>query len=300
MLAKEQYKVEKTLQKENLKIAIQKNGRLSEDSLKVLEHMGLDLETYGRRLFATCRNFPVEVLFCRDDDIPGYVESGVADLGIVGQNIVRETGAELVELSKPGFGYCRLTAAVPKKSDITTLAELEGKSIATSFPRLTKELFAARNVNVKVIEITGAVEIAPALGVADAILDITSTGSTMMLNDLKPIDVLMETEAVIVSGKRELNPAKQRLVQQMLTRLEGVLAAKNSKYILMNAPAASLEDIRKVCPGLNAPTVMNLARDGWIAIHAVIEEAQFWEVFPELKTLGAEGILVMPIEKIIP
>ena len=292
--------MEKTLQKDNLKIAIQKNGRLSEDSLKVLEHMGLELETYGRRLFATCRNFPVEVLFCRDDDIPGYVESGVADLGIVGQNIVLETGAELVELSKPGFGYCRLTAAVPKKSDVMQLAELEGKSVATSFPRLTEQLFTARGVNVKVIEITGAVEITPALGVADAILDITSTGSTMMLNDLKPIEVLMETEAVIVSGKRELNPAKQRLVQQMLTRLEGVLAAKNSKYILMNAPAASLEDIRKVCPGLNAPTVMNLARDGWIAIHAVIEEAQFWEVFPELKALGAEGILVMPIEKIIP
>lgn len=292
--------MEKTLQKENLKIAIQKNGRLSEDSLKVLEHMGLELETYGRRLFATCRNFPVEVLFCRDDDIPGYVESGVADLGIVGQNIVRETGSKLAELSKPGFGYCRLTAAVPKKSEITQLSELEGKSIATSFPRLTKELFETRGVNIKVIEIAGAVEITPALGVADAILDITSTGSTMMLNDLKPIEVLMETEAVIVAGSTKLPGAKQRLVDQMLTRLSGVLAAKNLKYVLMNAPSKSLESIKKVAPGLNAPTVMPLARDGWIAIHAVIDEAQFWEVFPELKALGAEGILVMPIEKVIP
>lgn len=292
--------MEKTLQKENLKIAIQKNGRLSEDSLAVLEHMGLDLETYGRRLFATCRNFPVEVLFCRDDDIPGYVESGVADIGIVGQNVVRESGSELTELSMPGFGYCRLTVAVPKKSKIVTLSQLEGKTIATSFPRLTRELFEARDIDVKIIEISGAVEITPSLGVADAILDITSTGSTMMLNDLRPIETLMETEAAIVAGPKALPVAKQRLLDQMLTRLQGVLAANNLKYVLMNAPATSLESIKRVAPGLNAPTVMELARDGWIAIHAVIDEEQFWEVFPELKSLGAEGILVMPIEKIIP
>lgn len=292
--------MEKTLQKENLKIAIQKNGRLSEDSLKVLEHMGLELETYGRRLFATCRNFPVEVLFCRDDDIPGYVESGVADLGIVGQNIVRETGSKLVELSKPGFGYCKLTAAVPKNSSVTTLEEFEGMSVATSFPSLTHELFAERGINVKIIEITGAVEITPALGVADAIIDITSTGSTMALNDLKPIEILMETEAVIVSGNKKLPTVKQRLVEQMLTRLSGVLAAKNLKYVLMNAPASSLDDIKQVTPGLNSPTVMNLAKEGWIAVHTVIDESTFWEVFPKLKSLGAEGILVMPIEKVIP
>jgi len=292
--------MEKTLQKENLKIAIQKSGRLSEESLEVLEHMGLDLETYGRRLFATCRNFPVEVLFCRDDDIPGYVASGVADLGIVGQNVVMESGSTLVEVSKPGFGYCRLTVAVPKKSPIETLEQLEGKTVATSFPRLTAELFAERNVTVKIIEISGAVEITPALGVADAILDITSTGSTMMLNDLRPIETLMETEAVIVAGPNKLSASKQRLVDQMLTRLQGVLAAKNLKYVMMNAPEASLEAIKRVAPGLNSPTIMNLTRDGWIAIHAVIDEAQFWKVFPELKELGAEGILVLPIEKMIP
>lgn len=292
--------MEKTLQKENLKIAIQKNGRLSEDSLEVLEHMGLQLETYGRRLFATCRNFPVEVLFCRDDDIPGYVESGVADIGIVGQNVVQESGMELAELSKPGFGYCRLTVAVPKKSDINTLAQLDGKVVATSFPNLTRRLFEEHDVTVKIIEISGAVEITPALGVADAILDISSTGSTMMLNDLRPLETLMETEAVIIAGPKALPIAKQRLVDQMLTRLSGVLAAKDFKYVLMNAPAASLEAIKGVAPGLNSPTVMNLAREGWIAIHAVINEEQFWNVFPELKTLGAEGILVMPIEKIIP
>jgi ATP phosphoribosyltransferase len=292
--------VEKTLQKDNLKIAIQKNGRLSEDSLKVLEHMGLELETYGRRLFATCRNFPVEVIFCRDDDIPGYVESGVADLGIVGQNIVLETEANITELTKPGFGYCKLTVAVPKNSPITVLRELNGKSIATSFPQLTKKLFNDRNISVKVIEIAGAVEITPALGIADAILDITSTGSTMMLNDLKPIESLMKTEAVIVAGTTPLSAQKRLLVDQMLIRLHGVLAAKNKKYVLMNAPSESLESITKITPGLTSPTVMPLAKKGWISIHTVVDEETFWRVFPELKKLGAEGILVMPIEKVIP
>ena len=262
--------------------------------------MGLEIETYGRRLFATCRNFPVEVLFCRDDDIPGYVASGVADLGIVGQNVIRETGADLVELSKPGFGYCRLTVAVPKKSSIMTLNQLSGKTIATSFPRLTEELFRERGTKVNIIEIAGAVEITPALGVADAILDITSTGSTMMLNDLRPIATLMETEAVVVAGKRKLSESRQRLIDQMLTRLSGIRSAKNLKYVLMNAPETSLEAIKSVAPGLTSPTVMKLARDGWIAVHAVIDEDQFWDVFPELKELGAEGILVMPIEKIVP
>ena len=292
--------MEKTLQKDNLKIAIQKNGRLSEDSLKVLEHMGLELETYGRRLFATCRNFPVEVLFCRDDDIPGYVESGVADLGIVGQNIVLETGSNVKELTKPGFGYCKLTAAVPKNSSITRLEELEGKSIATSFPALTRDLFEKRNISVKIIEITGAVEITPALGIADAILDITSTGSTMMLNDLKPLESLLETEAVIVAGNKVQPPRKQQLIDQMLIRLHGVLAAKNKKYVLMNAPETSLAGITEITPGLTSPTVMPLAKKGWISIHTVVEEETFWRVFPELKALGAEGILVMQIEKVIP
>lgn len=292
--------MEKTLKKENLKIAIQKNGRLTDDSLQVLEDMGLELETYGRRLFATCRNFPVEVLFCRDDDIPGYVESGVADLGIVGQNIVWEKGAALKEVSQPGFGYCKLTVAVPKKSDIEDITELNGKTIATSFPNITKQLLAERNVDVDIIEITGAVEITPALGVADAILDITSTGSTMVLNDLRPLETLADTEAVVVSSNKPLLPAKKRLLDQMLTRLNGVRAAKNMKYVLMNAPEESLEKIKQVAPGLNSPTVMSLARPGWIAIHAVVDEEVFWGVFTELKALGAEGILVMPIEKIIP
>ncbi|MFZ3010203.1 MAG: ATP phosphoribosyltransferase [Candidatus Microsaccharimonas sp.] len=291
--------MEKTLKKENLKIAIQKDGRLTEESLKVLKLMGLDLETYGRRLFATCRNFPVEVLFCRDDDIPGYVESGVADLGIVGKNIIIEEKSELSELMKPGFGYCRLMVAVPKESTIQSISDLEGKSIATSFPTTTKQYFDDQGINVKIVQIAGAVEITPALGVADAISDITATGSTMILNDLRPIETILETEAVIVAGPKKLSNDKQELLDQMLTRLEGVIAARSLKYVMMNAPKTSLEAIKQITPGLNAPTVTELARSGWIAIHAVIDEDKFWQVVPKLKNLGAEGILVLPIEKIV-
>lgn len=293
--------MEKSLKKENLKIAIQKSGRLTDESLKVLEHMGLEIESYGgRRLFATCRNFPVEIIFCRDDDIPGYVESGVADIGIVGQNIILESGSKLKEISKPGFGYCKLTIAVPKNSGINELSELKGKSIATSFPNITRQFFESCDIPVKIIEITGAVEITPALGVADAIVDITSTGSTMILNDLRPIEEIMETEAVIAVGEKSLPKSKQALLQQMITRLKGVLTANGLKYVMMNAPKDSLDAIKNVAPGLNAPTVMELAREGWIAVHAVINEAQFWKVVPDLKKLGAEGILVLPIEKIVP
>lgn len=292
--------MEKTLKAGNLKIAIQKSGRLTEDSLKVLEHMGLQIETHGRRLFATCRNFPVEILFCRDDDIPGYVESGTTDVGIVGQNIISECQSKNIELSKPGFGYCRLTVAVPKKSDISELNDLQGKTIATSFPNITKQIFKDKSIDVKVVEITGAVEITPALGVADAILDVMSTGSTMMLNDLRPLETVMESEAVIIRGPRPLENGKQIILEQLLTRLQGVLDAQDLKYIMMNAPRTSLGKIMKLTPGLNSPTVTELAREGWIAIHTVIDETEFWRVASKLKSLGAEGLLVLPIEKIIP
>lgn len=291
--------MEKTLKKENLKIAIQKDGRLTDDSLEVLEQMGLELETYGRRLFATCRNFPVEVLFCRDDDIPGYVESGVADIGIVGNNILKESRMQATELLRPGFGYCKLAIAVPKESQIQSVEDLAGKRISTSFPNTVEDYFKARNIDVKIVEIAGAVEITPALGVSDAIVDITATGSTMVLNDLRIIETIDETEAVIISNGEQLPAQKQQLLEQMLTRLSGVTAAKNLKYVMMNAPEATLEEIKTIAHGLNSPTVMKLARDGWLAIHAVINEDEFWEIVPKLKKLGAEGILVLPIEKIV-
>lgn len=290
----------KTLEAKNLKIAIQKSGRLTEDSLATLEHMGLQIETYGRRLFATCRNFPVEILFCRDDDIPGYVDSGIADVGIVGQNIVAESCLNLVELSKPGFGFCRMTVAVPKKSDYRMLEDLNEKTIATSFPNFTKKVFTDLGIKIKVVQIAGAVEITPSLGVADAILDVMSTGSTMMLNDLRPLQVVLESEAVIVRGSKQLTKLKQQILEQLLTRMQGVLNAKNLKYVMMNAPRDSLEEIKMLTPGLNAPTVIELARDGWIAVHTVINESEFWKVVSRLKQLGAEGLLVLPIEKIVP
>jgi len=291
--------MDKRLKKENLKIAIQKDGRLTEESLKVLRLMGLDLETYGRRLFATCRNFPVEVLFCRDDDIPGYVKGGIADIGIVGQNILAEAGVTARELIKPGFGYCELALAVPKESKIQSIEELRGKKIATSFPEITKQYFDERGIDVEIVMIAGAVEITPALGVADAIADITATGSTLLLNDLRRLETMMETEAVLIGNEKNLVGDKAELVTQMLTRLEGVLAAKNLKYIMMNAPKASLENIKQVAPGLDAPTVMELTKPGWVAIHAVMDENKFWAVANDLKSYGATGILVLPIEKMI-
>ncbi len=291
--------MEKQLKKENLKIAIQKDGRLTEESLKVLRLMGLDLETYSRRLFATCRNFPVEVLFCRDDDIPGYVKSGIADIGIVGQNILSEANIDAKELIKPGFGYCELVIAVPKDSKIQTVNGLAGKTIATSFPNTTRRYFENLGINVEIAIIAGAVEITPALGVADAIVDITATGSTLVLNDMRKLESIMETEAVIIQTGKELSKAKQELVSQMVTRLDGVLAAKKLKYIMMNAPKESLEAIKQIAPGLDAPTVMELTKPGWVAVHAVMEEDIFWEVANGLKDLGARGILVLPIEKLI-
>ncbi len=283
----------------NIKLAIQKEGRLTEETLKILENAGFELETHQRRLFAVCRNFPLEVLFVRDDDIPDYVQSGVVDLGIVGQNLIYEESAEVTELFKLGFGYCSLSVAVPKESTITKVEDLENKKIATSYPNSTKKFFLARNINVEIIKIAGAVEITPALGVADAIVDISATGSTMTLNDLRPIENILSSEAVLVSNTKSLMNGKGDNINLILTRFKGVLSAKRFKYIMMNAPKKSLNKIKKIANGLNSPTVMPLAKDNWIAIHAVIEESEFWDIIPKLKEVGAEGILVSSIEKII-
>lgn len=287
------------LKRKNIKLAIQKEGRLTEETIKLLESAGLELETYQRRLFATCRNFPIEILFVRDDDIPDYVQNGVADLGIVGKNLILEENADVVELLKVGFGYCSLTIAVPKESNITNVSQLDGKRVATSYPNSTENFFKEKNINVKVIKISGAVEITPALGVADAIVDITATGSTMVLNDLRPIGEILQSEALLVANPESLKNGKGSNIDQLITRFKGVLSAKNYKYIMMNAPKSALEDIKKIAPGLNSPTIMPLAKEGWIAIHAVVEEGQFWYIAEKLKELKAEGILVSPIEKII-
>ena len=292
--------MDKKLNKENLKIAIQKDGRLTEDSLRTLRMMGLEFEVYGRRLFAACRNYPVEILFCRDDDIPGYIERGTVDIGIVGQNVLREVGATATrEILRPGFGYCKLVAAVPKESNITTIKDLQGKIIATTFPNTTRKYFAKRGIDIKTTVIAGSVEITPALGVADAIVDIMASGSTLLLNDLRPIETILETEAVLVRNEKKLSKDKEDLIAQMLVRLESALVAKNLKYIMMNAPKENIDKIKNIAPGLDAPTVVELTKPGWLAVHAVMNEDEFWKVASKLKSLGARGILVSPIEKII-
>ena len=291
--------MDKRLKEENLKIAIQKDGRLTEESIKALRLMGLEFEAYGRRLFAVCRNYPVEVLFCRDDDIPGYVKSGVADLGIVGQNIMRESGVSANEIIRPGFGYCKLVVAVPKESKINSIEGLRGKKIATTFPNTTKQYFDERGIDIETTTISGAVEITPALGVADAIADITASGSTLILNDLRPVETILETEAVFIRNENKLSVEKEALIKQITTRLEAALTAKNLKYIMMNTPKESLEEIKRIAPGLDAPTVMELTKPGWLAVHAVMDENEFWSIANKLKSLGARGILVLPIEKMI-
>lgn len=265
----------------------------------MLESSGLELESYQRRLFATCRNFPIEILFVRDDDIPDYVQSGVVDLGIVGQNLIYEGNADVVEMLKLGFGFCSLILAVPKESSISSMEQLANKRVATSYPYSTSQFLKKYKLPVKIIKISGAVEITPSLGVADAIVDIAATGSTMVLNDLKPIATILQSEVVLVANPKSLKNGKGPNIDLLITRFKGVLSAKHYKYIMMNAPKESLEKIKKIAPGLNSPTVMELAKPGWIAIHAVIEEGRFWNIAEKLKNLGAEGILVSPIEKII-
>lgn len=288
----------KKLKNKNLKIAIQKDGRLTNDSLKVLKIMGIEIETYSRKLFATSYNLPVEILFCRDDDIPNYVENGTADIGIVGQNLIAETNAKVTEIAKPNFGYCSLAVAVPRESSITSIDELKDKKIATSFPNITKKYFKDKNINIKAVPISGAVEITPALGVAEAITDITVSGSSLIMNDLKQIDTIMSSEAVIIKNNK-LDKSKEKLLSQLLERLKATLKAKNLKYIMMNAPEESLDKIKQIAPGLDAPTVMKLTKPNWLAIHAVIDENIFWSTTNKLKDLGAQNILVLPIEKLI-
>lgn len=286
------------LKNKNLKIAIQKDGRLTNESLKILKIMGIEIETYSRKLFATSYNLPVEILFCRDDDIPNYVENGTADIGIVGQNLIAETNAKVTEIAKPNFGYCNLAVAVPRESSITSIDELKDKKIATSFPNITKKYFKDKNINIKAVPISGAVEITPALGVAEAITDITVSGSSLIMNDLKQIDTIMSSEAVIIKNNN-LEESKEKLLSQLLERLKATLKAKNLKYIMMNAPEDSLDKIKQIAPGLDAPTVMKLTKPNWLAIHAVMDENIFWSTTNKLKDLGAQNILVLPIEKLI-
>ena len=281
-----------------LKLAIQKSGRLSETSLKLLEECGIKISNGTRKLKAVSSNFPLEILFLRDDDIPQYVEQGVADIGILGMNEVLEQKKQIETIQKLGFAQCRLSLAIPKEENYNGIQYFESKKIATSYPEILSNYFQEKNINAQIEKIGGSVEIAPGIGLSDAIFDIISTGSTLLTNGLKEVETVVESEAVLVSNN-DLSEDKKDILKKLLFRINAVKEASESKYILLNAPNENLEKIINILPGMKSPTILPLAESGWSSIHSVIKEDQFWEVIEKLKNEGAQGILVLEIEKMI-
>ena len=281
-----------------LKIAIQKNGRLNEKSRDLLRQSGFEFSNGNVSLRDSCTNFPLEILYLRDDDIPGYVSDGVVDIGIVGLNIVSEKSFDVKIIEFPGFAKCRLSIAVPQGFEYAGLKCLEGKTIATSYPVILKNYLENNYVQAKIHEISGSVEIAPVIGLTDAICDIVSTGSTLISNGLKEVETVMESEAVIIANTA-VDGEKQKILEKFLLRIKSVKKAKNTKYILLNSPNDCIEKIVKILPGMKSPTILPLAEDGWSSLHSVIAEDTFWEKIEQLKEAGAQGILIVPIEKMI-
>jgi len=281
-----------------LRIAIQKSGRLYEDSVQLLKECGIDLRNVKDRLRTVSENFPIEVFFLRDDDIPEYVEDGVADIGIVGQNVLAEKDRKVDTVEALGFGKCRLSIAIPKAVEYDGIQSLEGKRIATSYPHLVKSFLAENKVTASIHEISGSVEIAPGIGLSDVIVDLVSSGGTLFMNGLKEAEIILESQAVLVARKN-LDEQKMAILDKLLFRIRAVKKAKKSKYILMNAPNDQLENIISLLPGMRSPTILPLAKEGWSSVHSVLSEDKFWEIIEKLKAAGAEGILVVPIEKMI-
>lgn len=283
-----------------LKLAIQKNGRLTQDTLELLKDCSLKIDNYKERLFVPVQNFPLDVLFLRDDDIPEYVQDGVADLGIVGENIVLEKKADVERVAQLGFGKCTLGIGIPENKELNSIQELNGKTIATTYPNLLKNFLAANKINSKVIELSGSVEIAPSLGIADFICDLISTGNTLKLNKLKKSFEVLKSEAVLIRNPELKNfQDKEISFNNLLKRINSSLNAKTSKYIMMNIPKSSLEEIIKIIPSLKSPTILSLADENMLAIHAVIPVDTFWEIEDKLRNAGASGILLLPIENIL-
>ena len=279
-------------------IAIQKSGRLNEESLRMLKKCGISIDNGKDQLKAPARNFPMEVLYLRNGDIPQYLRDGVVDLAIIGENLIHEKGKDLIVLEKLGFSRCRVSIAVPKESIFNNVKELDGKRIATSYPNTVVEFFSKNAINADIHIINGSVEIAPSIGLADAICDIVSSGSTLFKNNLKEVAKILESEAVLVQSPN-LSSEKQKIVEKLLFRIGTVIRAKKSKYILLNAPNDKIELISNILPVLKSPTVLPLAKEGWSSLHSVIDETSFWKVIDELKSAGAEDILVCPIEKMV-
>lgn len=281
-----------------LKIAVQKSGRLSEKSLELISETGISLINSDRKLISKSSNFPIEILFLRDDDIPQYVADGVADLGIVGENIIREKKSPVDVVERLGFAKCRLSLAIPKSVDYKGVAYFNGKKIATSYPNILNDFLAENNIKAEIHEISGSVEIAPGIGLADSIFDIVSSGSTLISNGLQEVEVVMKSEAVII-GHPGLSDEKKKILDKLLFRMHSVQKARKNKYILLNAPAINIDKIISIIPGMKSPTVVPLAKEGWVSVHSVLEETQFWDIIDQLQECGAEGILVIPIEKMI-
>lgn len=281
-----------------LKIAVQTKGRLNEDSLKLIDEAGIKLPLSTRKLISTAANFPLEALFLRDDDIPQAVAAGVADVGIVGENEMLEKNEKVVIAKRLGFSKCRLSLAIPKDDEYTGVEYFNGKKIATSYPEILRDYFEKNNIKAEIHVINGSVEIAPGIGLADAIFDIVSSGSTLVSNRLKEVEVVVKSEAVLVANPN-LSEVKKAILEELIFRMESVQRAEKKKYILLNAPNEKLTEIESYLPGMKSPTVMPLAEEGWSSVHSVIEEKDFWEIIGKLKAAGAQGILVIPIEKMI-
>lgn len=283
---------------EKIKIAVQKSGRLNDESLQILKEAGISIDNGQDQLKAEARNFPLEVLFLRNGDIPQYLRDGVADLAIIGENLLFEKAQDLPVLERLGFSKCRVSLAVPKDKEYRGIEELSGLRIATSYPNTVNHFLQEKNIQADLHIINGSVEIAPNIGLADAICDIVSSGSTLFKNNLKEVEVLLKSEAVLASAPN-LNTAKQAILQKLLFRIKAVLRARQSKYVLLNAPNEKLDAIIKLLPGMRSPSVLPLAEAGWSSVHTVIDKDRFWEIIDKLKAEGAEGLLVCPIEKMV-
>ena len=281
-----------------LRIAVQSKGRLYEDTMNLLKETGIKINSARRTLLVQSANFPMEVLYLRDDDIPECVASGVADIGIVGENefVERQVDANIVK--RLGFSKCRVSLAIPEAVDYPGVKWFDGKKIATSYPTILRKFAEKEGINIDIHVIQGSVEIAPGIGLSDGIFDIVSSGSTLVSNKLREVEVVMKSEALLI-GNRELTQEKQAVLDELLFRMRSVLVADDKKYVLMNAPADKVKDICAILPGIKSPTVLPLSTEGWMSIHTVVDQKHFWEIVNQLKTAGAEGILVLPIEKMI-
>ncbi len=281
-----------------LKIAIQKSGRLFDDSLKLLKDCGIDLKNGINKLKTEAENFPMEVFFLRDDDIPQYVEDAVADIGIVGENVIYEKSKKVSISEKLGFGKCRLSIAIGRNESYEDCTFLQGKKIATTYPVLVEKFLKEKNIRAEIHEISGSVEIAPGIGLADAIVDLVSSGSTLFMNGLKEVETILQSEAVLIRNP-SIGIHQQQILEKLLFRIRSVRKARHTKYILLNAPNDHLNEIISLLPGMKSPTVLPLAEPGWSSVHSVVNENDFWEIIEKLKVAGAQGILVVPIEKMI-